>query len=110
MADGRLDEQYVDALRMGDVPLFREIEAASGDWWFSTLDRGAGACLHFAVDHGQLEAVRFLVEQRAAPVNQTAREDGWTPLLRCAQHVHYTHQPYLQVGPSNCFRWPPCFA
>ena len=45
--------QYVDALRLGDIGLFKEIEAESGDWWFPTLDRGAGACIHFAADHGQ---------------------------------------------------------
>ena len=45
--------QYVDALRLGDIDLFKEIEGESGDWWFPALDRGAGACIHFAVDHGQ---------------------------------------------------------
>ena len=45
--------QYVDALRLGDLDKFEEIEAESGDWWGPLLDRGAGAALHFAVDHGQ---------------------------------------------------------
>ncbi len=30
------------------------IEEECGDWWFSTLDRGAGAALHFAAEHGQV--------------------------------------------------------
>lgn len=46
--------QYVDALRLGDVARFKSIEAESGDWWFASLDRGAGAALHFAADHGQV--------------------------------------------------------
>lgn len=46
--------QYVDALRLGDIELFKEIEEESGDWWFATLDRGAGALLHFAAEHGQV--------------------------------------------------------
>jgi hypothetical protein len=48
------DLQYIDSLRLGDLRLFKEIERESGDWWFPTLDRGSGACLHFAVDHGQV--------------------------------------------------------
>lgn len=46
--------QYVDALRLGDVARFKGIEAESRDWWFASLDRGAGAALHFAADHGQV--------------------------------------------------------
>jgi hypothetical protein len=46
--------QYVDALRLGDVARFKDIEAESRDWWFASLDRGAGAALHFAADHGQV--------------------------------------------------------
>lgn len=49
--------QYVDALRLGDIDLFKEIEDESGDWWFATLDRGAGALLHFAAEHGQVTLV-----------------------------------------------------
>ena len=45
--------QYVDALRLGNLAAFCDIEAESGDWWHVLLDRGAGAALHFAVDHGQ---------------------------------------------------------
>ena len=30
------------------------IEEESGDWWFPTLDRGAGAALHVAAEHGQV--------------------------------------------------------
>ena len=43
----------MDALRLGDLGAFRRIEADSGDWWHPLLDRGAGAALHFAADHGQ---------------------------------------------------------
>lgn len=46
--------QYVDALRTGDVRRFEAVEAACHGWWFPGLDRGAGAALHFAVDHGQV--------------------------------------------------------
>ncbi len=46
--------QYVDALRLGNIQQFKEIEEASGDWWSPNMDRGAGACLHFAADHGQV--------------------------------------------------------
>ena len=55
------DLQYVDALRLGDLRRFQQMEAACEGWYFPGLDRGAGAALHFAVDHGRLEAVRFLV-------------------------------------------------
>ncbi len=46
--------QYVDALRLGNIRQFKEIEENSGEWWSPTMDRGAGACLHFAADHGQV--------------------------------------------------------
>ena len=46
--------QYVDALRLGNLRKFLEVEETSGDWWHERLDRGAGAALHFAVDHGQV--------------------------------------------------------
>ena len=48
--------QYVDAVRHGDLPQFLEIEQHTSDWWFPTLDRGAGAALHIACDHGQARA------------------------------------------------------
>ena len=46
--------QYVDAVRRGDLTEFKTIEAETADWWFPTLDRGAGAALHIAADHGQV--------------------------------------------------------
>ena len=49
--------QYVDALRLGKLDAFCDIETESGDWWHVLLDRGAGAALHFAVDHGQARSV-----------------------------------------------------
>lgn len=66
-------------------------------WWFPTLDRGAGALLHFAADHGQLAAARFLVEQRGAHVNQRDGSQGWTPLHRCAHMAHYLHAPFMHL-------------
>ncbi len=45
--------QYIDALRFGNLEKFKMIEEACKGWWFPTLDRGLGAALHFAVDHGQ---------------------------------------------------------
>ena len=89
--------QYVDALRFGDIPRFKQIEAACEGWWFPTLDRGAGALLHLVVDHGQLAAVKFLIEQRGVEVNQRDATHGWTPLHRCARVAHYRHAPFLQV-------------
>lgn len=51
--------QYVDALRFGKISAFKDIEAESVDWWFPTLDRGSGALIHFAVDHGQVPDTAF---------------------------------------------------
>ena len=45
----------------------------------------------------QLECVKFLVEQRGAPVNQKDLGQGWTPLHRCAQMAHHTHAPYMEI-------------
>ncbi len=90
--------QYVDAIRFGDLPAFLQIESACQAWWHSTLDRGSGALLHFAVDHGQLAMVKFLVEQRGVPVNQRCNNStGWTPLHRCAYVSHYQNAPQMQV-------------
>lgn len=61
------------------------------------MDRGAGALLHFAVDHGQLGIVRFLVEQRGVAVNQRCTATGATPLHRCAAVAHYKHAPFLEI-------------
>lgn len=58
--------QYCDAIRFGDLPRFLEIEAACAEWYFPTLDRGAGALLHIAADHGQLAAAKFLVRYTCA--------------------------------------------
>ena len=46
--------QYIDALRFGNLERFKDIEEEAGDWWFPTLDRGAGAALHFAAESGQV--------------------------------------------------------
>lgn len=89
--------QYVDALRRGNLELYKTIQEADRDWWFPTLDRGDGAVLHFAVDHGQLECVKFLVEECNAEVNQQDSELGWTPLHRCARMAHVTQRPYLAI-------------
>ena len=48
----------------------------------------------------QIKAVKFLVEKRGVEINQQDRSRGWTPLMRCAQMAHYTHEPYLQVSHS----------
>jgi Ankyrin repeats (many copies) len=90
--------QYVDAIRFGDLPAFLQIESACQAWWHPTLDRGAGALLHFAVDHGQLSMVKFLVEQKNVPVNQRCNNrTGWTPLHRCAHVAHYRNAPHMEV-------------
>lgn len=90
--------QYVDAIRFGDLPAFLKIESACQAWWSPTLDRGAGPLLHFAVDHGQLSMVKFLVEQRGVFVNQRCNNStGWTPLHRCAYVAHYRNAPHMDV-------------
>lgn len=89
--------QYVDAIRFGDLLSFTRIESASADWFFPTLDRGSGALLHFAVDHGQINMVKFLVEQRNVKINQRDITRGWTPLHRCAHVAHYTHAPFMDI-------------
>lgn len=88
---------YIDAIRHGNMERFLEIERESRDWWFVSLDRGAGAALHFACDHGQLGFVKFLVEERGAPVNQQDRDKGWTPLMRTARMAHFTCEPYMEI-------------
>ena len=47
----------------------------------------------------QMEAVRFLIEERGAEVNQRVQKTRWTPLMRCAQMAHYTNPPYMQANP-----------
>ena len=49
-----MSAQYIDALRLGDITRFEHIERVDGAWWSVDMDRGAGAALHFAVDHGQV--------------------------------------------------------
>lgn len=89
--------QYVDAVRFEDFEAFARIESAAQGWWFPTLDRGAGALLHFAVDHGRLSMVKFLVEKRSVEINQRDRSTGWTPLHRCAYVIHYRHAPHFEI-------------
>lgn len=89
--------QYVDAIRFGDLTSFLRIEAACKAWWTPTMDRGAGALLHFAVEHGRLQLVKFLLEERGVPVNQRCIRTGWTPLHRCAHVAHYRHAPFLEI-------------
>jgi len=54
--------QYVDALRLGNIELFKEIEEESGDWWSPMMDRGAGALLHFAAEHGQVSFTVLIIK------------------------------------------------
>lgn len=87
--------EYADAARFGDLGRLRAIEAACAGWWHPTLDRGAGALLHIAADHGQLALARHLVEVRRVPVNQRDAISGWTPLHRAARVAHYRHAPCM---------------
>lgn len=89
--------EYCDAIRFGDLMHFQEIEAACKEWYFPTLDRGAGALLHIAADHGQLAAAKFLVERRGVDVNQQDRAHGWTPLMRAARVAHYKDRQRMEV-------------
>jgi len=47
--------QYCATVENGDIGAFLEAEALCAAWWTPLLDRGAGALLHIAADHGQLE-------------------------------------------------------
>ena len=76
---------------------FKRIQDLTKEWWFPTLDRGAGALLHFAVDHGRLDMIKYLIEEIRVPVNQLSLNHGWTPLHRCARLVHYTHAPFFDI-------------
>ncbi|PRW61553.1 Malonyl- -acyl carrier mitochondrial [Chlorella sorokiniana] len=113
--------QYVDALRFGDLERFRRIEAATQGWYWPELDRGAGAALHFACDHGQLEAVRFLVfeyllQKGADPSLKSFSGPGPTPALKKPEQLP---QPplllsnaqgelgVLDVATSKGFGWEP---
>lgn len=89
--------QYVDAVRSGNLGEFQKIQESSKEWWFPTLDRGAGALLHFAVDHGQIDMVKYLVESAMVPINQKSHNGDWTPLHRCAHMVHYKHAPFFDI-------------
>ncbi|KAL4452734.1 hypothetical protein ABPG75_008396 [Micractinium tetrahymenae] len=89
--------EYCDAIRFGDLKRFLEIEAACKEWFFPTLDRGAGTLLHIAADHGQLQAAKFLIEQRGVDVNQQDRSHGWTPLMRAARVAHYQDRPHMEL-------------
>ena len=89
--------EYVDAIRLGNLVRFKELERECEGWWFPTLDRGAGALLHFAADHGRFEAVKYLLETKKVPINQLDKQHGWTPLHRCARMVHYRHAPYMEI-------------
>ncbi|KAK9861407.1 hypothetical protein WJX84_003615 [Apatococcus fuscideae] len=85
------------SLRLGNLELFKAIEKESTSWWSTQLDRGAGTVLHIAAEHGQLECVKFLVEQRGAHVNQQDYKQGWTPLHRCARMAHHRHAHFLHI-------------
>lgn len=83
-ADWHIDDaimQYVDALRLGDLARFKEIEVESRDWWFPTLDRGAGAALHFAADHGQVlhghAACKLLHQMHLTCFQRNATTHSW---------------------------------
>lgn len=84
-------------MRHGTLEEFKRIQDLTKEWWFPTLDRGAGALLHFAVDHGRLDMIKYLIEEIRVPVNQLSLNNGWTPLHRCARLVHYTHAPFFDI-------------
>ena len=89
--------EYVDSVRNGTLGEFTEIQEQTKEWWSPTLDRGAGALIHFAVDHGRLDMVRHLLENLLVPVNHQSLNGQWTPLHRCARMVHYKHAPYFAI-------------
>jgi hypothetical protein len=89
--------EYVDAVRTSTLESFLDIQERTKEWWFPTLDRGAGALIHFAVDHGRLDMVKYLIEELKVPVNHQALNGNWTPLHRCARMVHYKHAPFFDI-------------
>ena len=89
--------EYVDVVRRGTLEEFEQIQNDTAEWWFPTLDRGAGSLIHFAVDHGRLDMVTHLVETLQVPVNQQALNGLWTPLHRCARLIHYKHAPFFDI-------------
>lgn len=90
--------EYVEAVRTSTIDEFKRVQEATEEWWSPTLDRGAGCALHFAVDAGRLDMVRYLLEEVKVPVNQQASLNcNWTPLHRCSRMVHYTHAPFMDI-------------
>ena len=89
--------EYVDSMRNGTLEDFKSIQEQTKEWWSATLDRGAGALIHFAVDHGRLDVVRYLLDDLRVPVNHQSLNGQWTPLHRCARMVHYKHAPYFEI-------------
>lgn len=89
--------QYIDAARSGDLATFKKVEAATTAFWFPLLDRGNGPVLHFAIDHGRLDIIKYLVEHHKVEVNQQDVSRGLTALHRCARVAHYKHRPFLEI-------------
>jgi hypothetical protein len=89
--------EYVDSVRNGTLEDFNVIQEQTKEWWSPNLDRGAGALIHFAVDHGRLDMVRHLLKDLRVPVNHQSLNGHWTPLHRCARMIHYKHAPYFAI-------------
>jgi len=89
--------QYCAFAEQGDIAAFVRHSATNCPWWTPTVDRGAGALLHIAVDHGQLAFVQWLVDKQMVLINQQDRSLGWTPLHRCARMAHSRSRPWLEV-------------
>lgn len=53
--------------------------------------------LHFAVDHGRLDMVTYLIMTVKVPINQQSLNGLWTPLHRCARLIHYKHAPFFEI-------------
>lgn len=70
--------EYTSTLRLGDVAEFSRIEHVDRDWWFITLDRGAGAALHFAAHHGQVcRDVAVLLSRLPVPPAVNTAPSRW---------------------------------
>lgn len=89
--------EYVDTMRNGTIEDFQKIQEQTKEWWSATLDRGAGALIHFAVDHGRLDMVKYLLDDLHVHVNHQSLNGQWTPLHRCARMIHYKHAPYFDI-------------
>ena len=83
------------------------IEEESGDWWSPTMDRGAGACLHFAAEHGQVALLYPVLEENIStgPTSAFCPDEGATlpSTALLAQQLLQVTFPFLLVDIEEDF-------